>query len=115
MYSRAAFDRQRELVKDVSRREGRLLGPVSVGLGIAQLVFLRLAERRLDHDTVTAIAGVVFLIYVALVGWLIWRMDRRVRAVRPVCPHCGTRLHGLSERVASATGRCDSCGGQVIE
>jgi hypothetical protein len=114
MYSRATFDRQREIVNQVSRREGRVLGPVSVGLGIAQLVFLRIAEGRLERATVTAIAGVAFLVYLALVVWLIVRMDRRVRAVRPACPQCGKRLHGLSERIASATGRCDACGGQVI-
>jgi predicted RNA-binding Zn-ribbon protein involved in translation (DUF1610 family) len=114
-FTRAAFDRQRQLVKDVSRREGRVLVPVSVGLGIGQLVFLRWAEGRLEPETVTAIAGVAFLIYMGLVIWLIWRMDRRVRAVRPSCPQCGKRLQGLSERVAGATGRCDACGGQVIE
>ena len=114
MYSRAAFDRQRQLVKDVSRRESRVLVPVAVGLGIAQLAFLRLAEARLERETVTAIAGVAFLIYMGLVGWLVWRMDRRVRAVRATCPQCGKRLQGLSERVAGATGRCEACGGQVI-
>lgn len=114
-FTRATFDRQRQLVKDASRREGRVLVPVAVGLGIGQLVFIRWAETRLERDTVTAIAGVAFLIYMALVAWLVWRMDRRVRAVRPVCPQCGQRLQGMSERVASATGRCDACGGQVIE
>jgi hypothetical protein len=113
--SRASFDHQRQLVKDVSRREGRTLVPVAVGGGVAQLVFLRWAEGHLDRDTVTAIAGIAFLVYMALVIWLIWRMDRRVRAVRPACPQCGKRLHGLTERVAGATGRCDACGGQVIE
>ena len=113
--SRVVFDRQRQLVKDVSKREGRVLVPVSVGLGVAQLVFLRWAEGRFDRETVTAIAGIAFLVYMGLVVWLVWRMDRRVRAVRPACPQCGRLLHGLSERVAAATGRCDTCGGQVIE
>lgn len=113
--SRAVFDRQRRLVKDVSKREGRVLVPVSVGLGVAQLVFLRWAEGRFDRETVTAIAGIAFLVYMGLVVWLVWRMDRRVRAVRPACPQCGKLLHGLSERIAAATGRCDTCGGQVIE
>ena len=113
--SRAAFDRQRQLVKEVSKHEGRVLVPVSVGLGVAQLVFLRWAEGRFERHTVTTIAGIAFLVYMGLVLWLIWRMDRRVRAVRPDCPQCGKRLHGLSERVAAATGRCDTCGGQVIQ
>ena len=84
------------------------------GRSAGGLVDPSLWEARLERDTVTAIAGVAFLVYMALVIWLIWRTDRRVRAVRPVCPGCGRRLHGLSERVASATGRCDECGGQVI-
>jgi hypothetical protein len=39
----------------------------------------------------------------------------RARALRPICLVCGMLLQGLSERVAAATGRCDSCGGQVVE
>jgi predicted RNA-binding Zn-ribbon protein involved in translation (DUF1610 family) len=46
---------------------------------------------------------------------LLWRLETRRRAVRPKCPRCGVPLDGLSERVASATGRCDACGGQIIE
>ncbi len=115
MYSRAAFDRQREQVKQISSRDGRVLAVVAVGLGVAQLAFLRWAEPRMEDDTKTAIAGVAFLVYAALVAVMIWRMDRRVAAARPVCPHCGQRLKGLAERVASATGRCDACGAQVIE
>ena len=115
MYTRAAFDRQRDLVKRIARRDGRLLAVASVSLGVAQLVFLGLAEGKLPRRTVTAIAGAVFLAYMALVVTLVWRMDRRITAAQPRCPNCGKRLKGLSERVAGATGRCDSCGGQVIE
>jgi predicted RNA-binding Zn-ribbon protein involved in translation (DUF1610 family) len=55
------------------------------------------------------------LAYVVLVGVLLWRMERRLRSVRPVCPHCGIALKGMSERVASATGKCDSCGGWILK
>ncbi|HYN07463.1 MAG TPA: hypothetical protein VES67_08750 [Vicinamibacterales bacterium] len=103
------------MLKQVSRREGGLLAGVSVGLGVAQLVFLRWAEERLDDATATAIAGVAFLAYLALVAGLLWRYQRKLNAVRPRCPNCGSRLEGLSARVAAATGRCDSCGGQVLE
>jgi hypothetical protein len=115
MYSRAAFERQVQTVKDVAGREGRLLAIVSVGLGVAQLVFVRWADAHLEKNTGTTIEGLVFLVYMALVGWLLWRMQRRTAAVRPRCPQCGRKLEGLSERVAAATGRCDACGGQVIE
>jgi hypothetical protein len=115
MYTRAAFERQRQAVKEISGREGRLLAIVSVGLGVAQLVFVRWADAHLAKERGTPIAGVAFLVYIALVGWVLWRMQRRTAAVRPRCPQCGRRLEGLSERVAAATGRCDACGGQVIE
>ena len=115
MYSRAAFEFQRDRVKQIARREGRVLAAVSVSLGVAQLVFLRWADPRFPKSTVTTIAGTVFLVYLALVVWLIWRMDRRVSAVQPRCPQCGRRLKGMSERVAAATGRCDTCRGQIIE
>jgi hypothetical protein len=92
-----------------------VLAAVAVGLGVGQLVFIRWAEGRFERDAVTAIAGVAFVIYLGLVAWLIWRMDRRVRAVRPACPQCGRGLHGMSERMASATGRCDACGGQILQ
>ena len=115
MYTRAAFDAQRDRAKQIAGRDGRVLAAVSVSLGVAQLVFLRWADPRFPKSTVTTIAGTVFLVYMALVVWLIWRMDRRVSAAQPRCPQCGKRLKGLSERVAAATGRCDTCGGQIIE
>ena len=92
-----------------------MLAVVSVGLGVAQLVFIRWIETQLEHKPAVAIIGAVFLAYVALVCWLSWRMQRRLRAARLTCPQCGVHLQGLSERVAAATGRCDSCGGQVLE
>ncbi len=49
------------------------------------------AAKRFTHDRAVAVEGAVFLAYITVV---VWRM---------------------SERVAAATGKCDSCGGQVIE
>jgi len=115
MFTRETFERQRAAVKLVERRDGRMLASVSVGLGVAQLLFLRWADVHLDRSRGTAIAGLGFLAYLGLVGWLLWRLDRRRRAARPKCPQCGVPLQDLSERVASATGRCDACGGQVFE
>ena len=113
--TREDFDRRRAALKRVARREGRVLAAFSVGLGLAQLLFLRWAEPQMAHDAVVAMAGSLFLAYILGVGALLWRMQRRIRAARLACPHCRAALNDMSERVASATGRCDLCGGQLIE
>jgi predicted RNA-binding Zn-ribbon protein involved in translation (DUF1610 family) len=115
MYTRQAFERQRALKKQVERHETRLLAVVSVGLGVAQLLLIRWLDTQLPHKPRVAIEGAVFLAYMALVCWLIWRLQVRLRAASVTCPQCGVRLQGMSERVAAATGRCDACGGQVLE
>jgi hypothetical protein len=115
MYTRESFERQRAAMKKLENREGLLLAAVSVGLGVGQLILIRWAERHLEHGLEIRIEGGVFLAYLALVGWMIWRMQRRLRAARPACPQCKVPLQGMSERIAAATGKCDSCGGQVIE
>jgi hypothetical protein len=114
LLTRDAFERQRAAVKQIERREGRLLATVSVVLGLAQLAFLTWAEVKLPRGLVTAVAGGIFLAYMALIGLLVWRMHHRIRTARPVCPQCGVQLTAISERVAAATGRCDTCGGQII-
>jgi hypothetical protein len=115
MVTREAFEGQRAAWKRVESREGLLLAVVSVGLGLAQLVPIRWSERHRDRGAEVRLEGGVFLACVALVGWLVWRMQRRLSAARPACPQCKAPLQGMSERVAAATGRCDSCGGQVLE
>ena len=115
MYTRESFERRRTAMKQLETREGLLLAVVSVGIGLGQLVFIRWADRHLERGLQIRIEGGVFLTYLALVGWMIWRMQRRLRSARPSCPQCKVPLQGMSERVAVATGRCDSCGGQVIE
>ena len=113
-FSREAFDRLRSAARSVERREGLLLATVSVTLGVAQLVFLRWADVHLDRSTKLAIELPVFFAYLAVVGGLLWRFIYRIKAARPKCPQCGIHLTELSERVAVATGRCDSCGGQIL-
>jgi hypothetical protein len=115
MYTRQEFERRRTLVKLVGKREGRALAAVSVGLGLAQLIFIRWADTHLGRRSQISIEGAAFLIYMALIGWLFWRYQRKIRAVRPVCPQCGVQLKDMSERLAMTSGRCDSCGGQVVE
>jgi hypothetical protein len=115
MYTRETFERQRTMAKQRTSREGRVVAFVSVGLGLAQLIFIRWADAHIEGKSAVAIEGGIFLAYVALIAFLIWRMERRLRGIRPACPQCGVSLKGMSERVAAATGRCDGCGGQVFE
>lgn len=115
MYSRDEFERRRTAAKQLAGRDGRLLAVVSVGLGVVQLLLIRWFEGQLERRSAVAIEGALFLAYIALVGWLVWRMQRELRAARPTCPDCGVVLQGLSDRVAAATGKCDSCGGQVVK
>jgi predicted RNA-binding Zn-ribbon protein involved in translation (DUF1610 family) len=113
--TREEFDRRRAALKQVARRESRVLAIFSVGLGLAQLAFHRWAEPQVAHGAFIAMVGSLFLAYIVGVGALLWRMTRRVRAARLACPHCRTVLNDMSERVASATGRCDACGGQILD
>jgi hypothetical protein len=63
-------------LKAAERREARLLAITSVGLGVAQLLFIRWADVHLVRTWKLVIAGVVFLVYIGLIGWRVWRLDR---------------------------------------
>ena len=114
MLTREAFDRKRQAAKQAQQRAGIPLVIASVGLGFAQLGFIRWADQHLSRGTRVKLEGGIFLAYMALVAVLLWRMMRRMSAARLRCPHCGVALKEMSERVAVATGRCDACGGQII-
>ena len=111
---RDEFERRLGAAKGIERREGLGLVVVSVGLGVAQLLFLRWADANLARSPKLAIAGPAFLAYLVIVGGMILRMVRRMQAARPQCPLCGARLEELSVRVILATGHCDRCGGEVV-
>jgi hypothetical protein len=115
MFTREFFEQQRAAVRRVDRRDGRVLAVVAVGLGLGQLVVIRWADAHLERGAAVRLEGAVFLAYAALVGWLVWRLQRQLRRVRPMCPNCAASLEGMSLRVAAATGRCDTCGAQIIE
>ena len=87
---------------------------ISVGGGVAQLIFLRWADANLARTPRAQIAGTAFLVYMALVAYLLVRFIRVRSRARPVCPQCGVALDDSSVRIAAATGRCDTCGGVVI-
>lgn len=113
--TRQAFERSRAAAAMAARRDSRILAAFSVAFGILQLIFLRWADIRLERGTSLAIALPVFAVYIAIVGILLWRMQRRRRSLGPICPQCGIRLVDLAARVAAATGKCDSCGGPVLD
>ena len=113
-YTREEFARQRAAIRRVEGREGLFLATVSVLLGIAQLIFLRWADQNLKHKLEVSIAGPAFLLYLVVVGLLLWRYERKRHDAFPKCPQCGIALTDMSARIATATGRCDSCGGQVL-
>ncbi len=113
MYTREQLELRRTAVKRLERRDGGAGGRDRRARRRA-LIFIRWAEAHFPRRSAVALEGTIFLAFVAPVGWLLWRMQRRIRAARPVCPHCGVLLAELSERVAVATGRCDSWGGKSL-
>lgn len=113
--TRTEFDEQRAAAKRTARQDGRLAAILSVGLGAVQLVFLRWAEAHMASAPRKVIALSAVLAYLALVSFLLWRMKRNLRVHSPRCHQCGLPLLGMSERIASATGKCDRCGGWVLK
>jgi hypothetical protein len=57
MYTREEFESRRTAVKRIEKREGRVLAAVSVGLGLAQIVFIRWAEAHLARKSQVPIEG----------------------------------------------------------
>ena len=115
MYTRETFDRQRAAAKSAEQRASLPLAVVSVSLGIAQLLIIRWIDAHFEKGSGLTLEVGMFLTYVAIVGAFGWRFGRIRRAARLQCPQCEVPLQGMPESVASATGRCEACGGRVIE
>lgn len=115
MLTREEFARRLEEHRRVESRESRLLALVAVPFGLAQLVMIRWADANLPRGPRLALEGGVFLAYMALVGILIVQMVKRTRAAAPRCPRCRARLEGAEGRAVLVTGRCISCGADIIE
>ncbi len=113
--TRAAFQAAQERAQKVEQSGGTPLALVAVTLGFGQLYLLRWAKDHMTREQLIPMASAVFLVYLALVGALLARMVRARNAAAPRCPQCGVAMRDLSQRVALATGKCDRCGGQVIE
>lgn len=113
--SRAAFQSAQERAQMVEQTSGTPMALVAVVLGFGQLYLLRWAKDHVPREHAIGFASIVFLLYLALVGALLARMLRARTAAAPSCPQCGVAMRDMSQRVALATGKCDRCGGQVIE
>jgi Flp pilus assembly protein TadB len=111
--TRGDFQRQAATARAAERGSGTWLVTASVGLGVAQLLFLRWAGRHLDRPLATQVALGFFVAYAAIVGWLLARLLRQRRRSRPRCPYCGRSFDELSIRIVTASGRCDGCGLEV--
>ena len=114
MYSREEWNRLREANKKALSRLGIPLVAFAVPGGFIQIAIGKWMDRNLDRATRTPIALGMFAFYMIVVGFLLWRYVGAQKKYCPACPACGAALKDMSERVASATGRCDKCGGQVI-
>ncbi|MEQ1832351.1 MAG: hypothetical protein ABL977_04785 [Candidatus Eisenbacteria bacterium] len=114
-HTRAAFQAAQERAQKVEQSGGTPLALVAVVLGFGQLYLLRWAKDHLAREQMIPLATAVFVVYLVLVGALLARMVRARNAAAPCCPQCGVSMRDLSQRVALATGKCDRCGGQVIE
>jgi hypothetical protein len=113
--SRADFQAAQERAQKVEQSSGTPLALVAVVLGFGQLYLLRWAKDHVPREQATAFGGAVFVLYIVIVGFLFVRMLRMRAAAAPRCPQCGVSMRDLSQRVALATGKCDRCGGQVIQ
>lgn len=84
-------------------------------MGLGQLGLIRWLESRFPRSTALPIEAGIFVLYIILVLLAIHRLQRHRRGTAPRCPQCGRPLTEDSLRIAAATGKCDTCGGQVLE
>lgn len=113
-YTREEFETLRLAGKQEVRRDSRLAAVISVILGLLALWFLnRICDTFPDTERI-AVSIFIFTFYAAAVVWLLWRMKRTEKKTAILCPQCNKPLDGDSCRIASATGKCEKCGGLVI-
>ena len=113
-YTRESFERQRAQAAAIGRTLGRFTAIVAVTLGVGQLLFIRAVESRLAKNRALPFEVALFLAYIVVVGFLVWQMDRQVTNARPRCPQCKVSIKGVADGLAMTTGKCATCGAQVI-
>lgn len=113
-FTREEFDRWRSTANKIVRRRSIVAAAVSVSLGLISLWFLDWADSFFPESNRKIISLATFIVFIAIVGWLLFRMKRASRDHAIKCPQCGKILQQESQRIASATEKCDHCGGVVI-
>ena len=113
-YTREEFNRRRLDAQRAVRRDSVLAAVTSIVLGLVSLGFLQWMDTVLSDTRRVAVSLVTFALFIGIVGWLLVRMKRTARKVAVVCPQCDEPLQGDAMRIASATGKCEKCGGTVI-
>ena len=113
--TRAAFQAAQGRAQKVEQSSSTPLALFAVTLGFGQLYLLRWAKDHVPREHSLLFAGSMFIVYMIGVAVLFFRMLRQRNAAAPRCPQCGVAMREMSQRVALATGKCDRCGGQVIE
>lgn len=114
-WTREQFSAARSRAKKAGEREALRLAAVAVLGGILQLLLIRWADAHLDREPRLWLEGGAFVLYMVAVLVLLRRVLLAQRSAAIACPACGVRLERTSLAVASATGRCEKCGGMVIQ
>ncbi len=112
-YTREEFAMLRESARKRVQRESTIAALVSILLGGAAILFLRWIDHSFTDRSIFIPLG-TFGLFAAVVGWRVYRLQRARKTLAIRCPQCGEPLDEESERIVSALGKCDRCGGEVI-
>lgn len=113
-YTREKFDLLRSASKKANKRASTITAMVSVIMGISGILFLNWTKQAYSLTNHKIISVLFFLFYIGIVLWLMYRMKRINHKFAVKCPQCDEDLINDAERIASATGNCEKCGGTVI-
>src|SRR5262249_27026762 len=116
---------RQELIERIQRfergrwRGGLILGLLVAGvvlasmLGFAFLVFRPGEEPSVLRFVLWMVGRAVGIILIGILSHLHFR--RQIRGLGLTCPQCASTWVGMAGQIVVATGRCGSCGTQVLE
>ncbi|MGE5357221.1 MAG: hypothetical protein ACM3PT_13395 [Deltaproteobacteria bacterium] len=113
-YSREHFNSLRDISKKKVKKVSNMAALVSVTLGLLSLWILNSLDPAMTRSQKTWISLLVFAVFIGIVAWLLYRIRHISKKTALACPHCKKLLFGDAERIAGATGRCQYCGGIII-